>query len=204
MARMKDYLINLEERKILKVKRKMELLKNIEGLFNPEDLEARTVTVGQLNNILGNDIALLKIIDVETKYNYPNSDLKGIKTDKVKFQTLEADTDIYIKVLTTKETYFLKVREELDYYNPAPVTLELLETLIERDRKKGFKHKLINPNRPEYEYLLIGSNGKTVNTRFRELIGIEFLVTGLGIEIDPRANILDNLIILNGTLKDYK
>ncbi len=50
----------------------------------------------------------------------------------------------------------------------------------------------------------MGFKNKAPYTRFKELIGVEFLVTGLGLELDSRANILDNLIILDGVPSDYK
>ena len=206
MARMKDYLMDLEESELDKeLYSIMEYFNNIDGLFNKEELESKVITAGELNNILGNDIALLKIIDVETTYNYPLDMLKAEITSSKDLERiqLEANTDIYIKVLTTKKTYFLKIREELDYYNKAPVELELLEKLITRDKKKGFRHTLKNPKHISYEYL-IGFRDGTPYNRFKELVNIEFLVTGLGIELDPRANLLSNLIILDGVPSDYK
>ncbi len=198
MARIKDYLMDIRETERKNKFKVMNYLNKIDGLFNPEELESKIITVGQLNNILGNDIALLKVIDIETSYNYSYSDLNEIKgTEDQIFKTLEADTDIYIKVLTTKETYFLKVREELDYNNPVPVTLELLESII----RKNHKNRI---NRAEYSYLLQGFRDGIPRTRFTLLNGVEFLVTGLGIELDPRANILDNLIILDGVPSDYR
>lgn len=186
----------------------MEVLNNkFDGLINPEELESKIITVGELNNLLGNDIALLKIIDVELKYNHSIKELKEIKgTKDPLFKTLEADVDIYIKVLTTKKTYYLKVREELDSFNPTPVTLDLLEKLIAGDIKKGFKHKKItNPKHIKHSYFFSGvSDDGTIFNRFKELIDIEFLVTGLGLEIDPRFNILDGLIILDGVPRDYR
>ena len=183
----------------------MEYFNNIDGLFNKEELESNIITAGELNNILGNDIALLKIIDVVTSYNYSIDMLKEEITsfkDLERIQ-LEANTDIYIKVLTTNKTYFLKIREELDYINKAPVQLDLLEKLIARDKLKGFRHTIKNPKHINNEYL-IGFRDGTPYNRFKELVNIEFLVTGLGIELDPRANLLDNLIILDGVPSDYK
>lgn len=206
MARMKDYLMDLEESELDKeLYSIMKYFNNIDGLFNKEELESKVITAGELNNILGNDIALLKIIDVETTYNYPldmlNAEITSSK-DLERIQ-LEANTDIYIKVLTTKKTYFLKIREELDYINKAPVELDLLEKLIARDKRKGFRHTIKNPRNINTEYL-IGFRDGTPYNRFRELVNIEFLVTGLGIELDPRANLLENLIILDGVPSDYK
>ena len=125
--------------------RKMNYLENIDGLYNPKELEDRIITVGELNNLLGNNIALLKIIDVVTSYNYSDKELREIKgTKDSKFKTFEADTDIYIKVLTTKETYFLKLREELDYYNPTPAIFDVWERLFQRNKKKKYlKHQKI-------------------------------------------------------------
>lgn len=201
MARLKEYLMELEEIEL----NIMMYFNKIEGLFSPKDLKSKIITVGELNNILGNNIALLKIIDVRTSYNYSEAKLKEMKPTKdTIFRGLESDNDIYIKVLTTKNTYYLKVREELDYYNPVPTTIELLEKLITNDKRKGFKHTLKNPNQIRYEYLRQGDRAGNIYNRFRELIGIEFLVTGLGIELDPRANILDNLIILDGVPSDYR
>ena len=201
MARLKEYLMELEEMEL----NIMMYLNKIDELFNPKELDSKIITVGELNNILGNNIALLKIIDVRTSYNYSEARLKEMKPTKDSiFRGLESDNDIYIKVLTTKNTYYLKVREELDYYNPVPTTIELLEKLITNDKRKGFKHTLKNPNQIEYEYLRQGVRTGNIYNRFRELIGIEFLVTGLGIELDPRANILDNLIILDGVPSDYR
>lgn len=37
----------------------MNYLENIDGLYNPKELEDRIITVGELNNLLGNNIALL-------------------------------------------------------------------------------------------------------------------------------------------------
>lgn len=206
MARMKDYLMDLEESELDKeLYSIMKYFNNIDGLFNKEELESKVITVGELNNILGNDIALLKIIDVVTSYNYSIDMLKEEITsfkDLERIQ-LEANTDIYIKVLTTKKTYFLKIREELDYINKAPVELDLLEKLIARDNRKGFKHIIKNPRNINNEYL-IGFREGTPYNRFRELVNIEFLVMGLGIELDPRANLLENLIILDGVPSDYK
>ena len=206
MARIKDYLMELEameyKKELFSI---MEYFNNIDGLFNKEELESNIITAGELNNILGNDIALLKIIDVVTSYNYSIDMLKEEITsfkDLERIQ-LEANTDIYIKVLTTNKTYFLKIREELDYINKAPVQLELLEKLIARDKRKGFKHTIRNPKNINNEYL-IGFRDGTLYNRFKELVNIEFLVTGLGIELDPRANSLDNLIILDGVPSDYK
>lgn len=206
MVRMKDYLMDLEESELDKeLYSIMEYFNNIDGLFNKEELESKVITAGELNNILGNDIALLKIIDVETTYNYPldmlNAEITSSK-DLERIQ-LEANTDIYIKVLTTKKTYFLKIREEIDYINKAPVELDLLEKLIARDKRKGFRHTIKNPRNINTEYL-IGFRDGTPYNRFRELVNIEFLVTGLGIELDPRANLLENLIILDGVPSDYK
>ena len=204
MSKIKNYMMELENRE--EKFNIMGYFNNIDSLFNRDELESKIITVGELNNILGNNIALLKIIDVVTSYNYPldvlKDEIKSIK-DMDRLQ-LEANTDIYIKVLTTKETYFLKVREELDYYNPAPVTLELLEKLISRDKQKGFKHKIISPGNVGYSYFYYGVKDGTHYNRFEELVNIEFLVTGLGIELDPRANLLDNLIILDGVPSDYR
>lgn len=205
MARIKNYLMELEETDIRKDLINIMKFKNIDSLFNRDELERKIITVGELNNILGNNIALLKIIDVVTSYNYPldvlKDEIKELK-DLNRLQ-LEANTDIYIKVLTTKETYFLKLREELDYNNTTPVELDLLEKLIERYRKKGFRHTKKNPRSVKYGYLL-GFGDSPQHNRFKELVNIEFLVTGLGLELDPRANRLDSLIILDGVPSDYR
>lgn len=173
-------------------------LNNINGLYNnPEELESNIITVGELNNLLGNNIALLKIIDVEIIYNYPpdndNKSLKGLK----------CVVYIYIKVLTTKETYYLKIKEELSYNNPTPATLELFETLIKKN--KGAYIGRVTPKPNQYQYLFMGfKSDNTPITRFNHLIGLEFLVTGLGITLDPRVNDLSNLILLDGVPSDYK
>ena len=62
----------------------MMYFNKIEGLFSPKDLKSKIITVGELNNILGNNIALLKIIDVRTSYNYSEAKLKEMKPTKAK------------------------------------------------------------------------------------------------------------------------
>ena len=85
----------------------MKYFNKIDGLYNPEELASKTVTIGELNNILGNNIALLKIIDIGYSFNYSIEELEQLTSTKDPiFKTLESDVDIYIKVLTTKETYF--------------------------------------------------------------------------------------------------
>ena len=73
-------------------------------------------------------------------------------------------------------------------------------------KKKGLKYRkarpsdyCINPSSIDNPYHL----GSPRN-RFDDLLESEFLVTGLGVPIDERANSLDNLIILDGVLTDYK
>ena len=195
MGRIKDYLIDLEEMNFSI----MNILRTEGLIYNPKELESKIITVGEFNNLLGNNIALLKVIDVVTSYNYPNEELETIKSiNDSLFKTLELNVDIYIKVLTTTETYFLKVREELDYYNPTPISLINLEKIIINNN--GNKSSRYRSN----DYLFIGVKDGNPYNRFKHLKGIEFLVTGLGLNIDSRFNTLEGLIILDGVPSDYK
>ena len=189
------------------------------GLYNPEDMEVRTITTGELSNFIGNEIAILKVIGVETEYQDSRLFSEDIEARREALRELEtynikeyngtpiAETTIYIKVLKTgknrKGTFYLKLVEILDL-NHLEFDSSIYETLI-RDSiiKKGLKY---SRKRPKLYYLDTDKyrNGRGVTNRFSDLLGVEFLVTGLGVKIDERANSLDNLIILDGVLSDYR
>lgn len=191
------------------------------GLYNPEDIEKRTITTGELNNLLGNNIALLKVIGIKTEY----SDTRAYSTDKKEVQellkeiaphnkisdkTLESKTTIIIKVVRlstgAKPTNYIKL-EEKTTLGKGLANYKIYESNIRDNlKKKGLKYRkarpsdyCINPSSIDNLYHL----GKPRN-RFNDLLESEFLVTGLGVPIDERANSLDNLIILDGVLTDYK
>lgn len=191
------------------------------GLYNPEDMKKRTVTTGELNNLLGNEIALLKVIGIKTEYSDPraySNDKKEVKEllkeiaphNKISEKTLEAKTTIIIKVIRllngAKPTDYIKL-EETVISGKGLANFKMYESIIRDNlKKKGLKYRkaspsdyCINPNSIDNPYHL----GNPRN-RFNDLLDSEFLIAGLGVPIDERANSLDNLIILDGVLTDYK
>lgn len=204
---------------------------NLDGLYNPKDIGSKTIKTGKLSNLLGNNIALLKVIGVKTEYTdsrlYSNdrkklrevfNELNGMGNDEyigngIDPNDLEADTTIYIKV--TKLTgagydipYYLKLNEI------TPITYGKdeywsdysdYERIINLNKSKlGLK---INSRAKSKEYYVIKNSiglDKTPYNRFKYLLDMEFLVTGLGVPIDERFNSLDGLIILDGVLSDYR
>ena len=72
------------------------------GLYNPEDMKKRTVTTGELNNLLGNEIALLKVIGIKTEYSDPraySNDKKEVKDKPVKKSSTKAQRDAFTQAI---------------------------------------------------------------------------------------------------------
>lgn len=194
---------------------------DLDGLYNPEDIKKRTITTGELNNLLGNNIALLKVIGIKTEYSDPrvySKDKKEVQellkeiapNNKISEKSLESKTTIIIKVIRlltgAKPTDYIKL-EETVISGKGLANYKIYESNIrDKIKKKGLRYMKARPS----DYCITPSSidksyhlGNPRN-RFNDLLDSEFLVTGLGVPIDERANSLDNLIILDGVLTDYK
>ena len=178
------------------------MLNNIKGVYSPNDIKTNIISVGELNNKLGNNLALLKIIDVKTSYN---SSIFNNGDGTIK--ELETKTKLLVKVLTAKETVFLEITEDLNYNNYNPLDVNLYEILIKRNAKaKNKSYVSYNPKNPRIMAYLAENNWKKDNkliNRFNRLYGVEFLVNGLGVPLDEDYNKLSGLILLDGVLTDY-
>lgn len=172
MSRIKDYYLNENNFKTIKYN-------ECEGITN------NIITVGQLNNKLNNDYAILKIININSKPLYKTPLKQKWELEKQKIQYA-----ILIKVITTDKTYYLKIHDVISYNRLYPFHHHLFKRLSE--------NKNLHYNFDDKYTLLKHSN--YLNNR---LLNVEFIITGVGFNINETNNSLYDVILLDDDLNTY-